>query len=318
MPISPRCCSFLLVVAAGVIFYGVTGARAGDSPRADDEAAIRAAAATYTDALARGDVAAMSALWTPDGDIVDAYGTVLPGRRAVDADTPTAEQPDRPEFRIAETRLRFLTPDVAIEDGTVEVVPTTGPPLMGRFSATWLKHDGSWKLAAVREARGDDPSPEAELADLDWMVGDWVVVDAPGRQDDPAKPQIEVSARWNATKTYLTRTMTITPAKNVPPLEITQRIGWDPLSKSVHSWVFGSDGSHGEANWTRDGKSWVAQARAIHPDGSQSTSLNIYTYDGKDRCVWKSLPTHVGSEAMPTVNMTMVRKPANRNTEETP
>jgi uncharacterized protein (TIGR02246 family) len=306
----------------GVLAMGVVGSltsRGDEPPRASDEAAIRAAAKTYVEALAKGDDAAMAALWTPDGDVVDAYGNLLAGRRAVDADAPKKdEQSERPEFRIQETRLRFLTADVAIEDGSVEVLPPTGPPLSGRFSATWVKHEGAWKLAAVREARGEDPSPEAALADLDWMVGDWVVVDAPGRQDDPARPQIEVSAHWNASKTYLTRTMTITPGGNVPPLEITQRIGWDPLSKSVHSWVFGSDGSHGEANWTRDGKSWVAQARAIHPDGSQSTSLNIYTYDGKDRCVWKSLPTHVGSEAMPTVNMTMVRKPASTKPQGKP
>jgi uncharacterized protein (TIGR02246 family) len=319
MPFSTRCRSASLVFGAlALCFFGGAGCSAAEESRAADEAAIRAATKTYLEALAKGDAAALAALWTPDGDIVDAYGNLLPGRRAIDADAPKEEQPDRPEFHIAETRLRFLTADVAIEDGTVEVVPSTGPPLTGRFSATWLKHDGTWKLAAVREARGEEPTAEAALADLDWMVGDWVVVDAPVRQDDPTKPQIEVSARWNATKTYLTRTMTITPGTNVPPLEITQRIGWDPLSKSVHSWVFGSDGSHGEANWTRDGKSWVAQARAIHPDGSQSTSLNIYTYDGKDRCVWKSLPTHVGSEAMPTVNMTMVRKPASTKQEEKP
>lgn len=319
MPFSaPYRSASLVVPALAMWVFGGSCCRAAETPRAADEAAIHAAAKTYIDALAKGDAAAISALWTPDGDIVDAYGNLLPGRRAGDTDAPREEQPDRPEFRIQETRLRFLTSDVAIEDGTVEVVPSTGPPLTGRFSATWVKHEGAWKLAAVREARGEEPTPDAVLADLDWMVGDWVVVDAPGRHDDPSKPQIEVSARWNASKTYLTRTMTITPGANVPPLEITQRIGWDPLSKSVHSWVFGSDGSHGEANWTRDGKSWVAQARAIHPDGSQSTSLNIYTYDGKDRCEWKSLPTHVGSEAMPTVNMTMVRKPASTKPEEKP
>lgn len=287
------------------------------SPRAKDEVAIRAAAKAYIDALAKGDDAAVAALWTPDGDIVDAAGSVLRGRKSVslDADAASPDPADRPVFQIHETRLRFLTETVAIEDGTVEVSPPSGPPLTGRFSATWVKHEGAWKLAALREARGEAPSPQVLLADLDWMVGDWVVVDAPARDDNPAKPKIEVSARWNASRTYLVRTMTITHSADAPPLEITQQIGWDPLSKSIHSWVFGSDGSHGEANWERDGQSWVAQARAIHPDGNQSTSLNIYTYDGKDRCVWRSLPTHVGGEHMPTVNMTMVRKPTTGSTQ---
>lgn len=313
MPFPARCIPAVRTLALlWMICCGATNCLAAESPRAADEAAIRAAAKSYIEALGKGDDATIASLWTPDGDIVDAYGNILPGRQAADGDGDgaPADKADRPEFRIHETRLRFLASDVALEDGTVEVVPPTGPPMSGRFSATWVKHEGTWKLAAVREARGDGPTAQSALADLDWMAGDWVVVDSPARHDDPAKPQIEISTQWNASKTYLTRTMTITPAANVAPLEITQRIGWDPLSKSIHSWVFGSDGSHGEATWTRDGKSWVAQARAIHPDGSQSTSLNIYTYDGKDRCVWKSIPTHVGSEHVPPVNMTMVRKAA--------
>jgi hypothetical protein len=40
-----------------------------------------------------------------------------------------------------------------------------------------------------------------------------------------------------------------------------------------------------------------------------------YRYDGKGRCVWRSLPTHVGGEHMPQVNMTLVRKPGTENTE---
>jgi uncharacterized protein (TIGR02246 family) len=303
--------AFLVMSLGSIVFFGGSfAAEKGAGPRAADEAAIRAAATSYVEALDRGDAAAIGALWTPDGDIVDAAGYRLPGREALSADdTPRPIPAERPQFRIHDPRLRFLSDDAAIEDGAVEVIPPAGPPLSGRYSATWVKHDGTWKLAAVREARGDSPIGPAILADLEWMVGDWVVVDAPARHDDPAKPQIEVTAKWNSTRTYLIRTMTITHSADSQPLEISQRIGWDPLSKSIHSWAFGSDGSSGEATWVRDGKSWVAQARAVHPDGSQSTSLNIYTYDGKDRCVWRSLPTHVGSESVPTVNMTMVRKP---------
>ena len=295
-----------LAFAAAVVTAAAV--QAAPESRIEDESAIRAAAKAYMEALDKGDAARLAALWTPDGDIVDASGQMLLGRETLTLDQP-ATPPDpasRPEFRIRETKLRFLTADVAVEDGTVEVVPPTGEPLTGRFSATWVRHEGTWKLGALREARGDEPTAAAALADLDWMVGDWVVVD-----DHPAadkQPAIEVSTNWNESKTYLIRELRI-PVEGAAPLTITQRIGWDPLSKSVHSWVFGSDGSHGEADWTRDGRSWVAKSRAVNPDGVQSTSLNIYTYDGKDRCVWKSLPTHVGSEHVPPVTLTMIRKP---------
>ena len=295
-------------IACVVAVVMAAAAQAAPESRADDEAAIRAAAKAYIEALDKGDAARLASLWTPDGDIVDAAGQTLLGREAFSLEE-SATPPDpasRPEFRIHETKLRFLSADVAIEDGTVEVVPAAGQPLSGRFSATWVRHEGVWKLGALREARGEEPNAAAALAELDWMVGDWVVVD-----DHPAAEKqaaIEVSARWNESRTYLIRELRI-PVEGTAPLTITQRIGWDPLAKTVHSWVFGSDGSHGEADWTRDGRSWVAKSRAVNPDGVQSTSLNIYTYDGKDRCVWKSLPTHVGSEHVPPVTLTMIRKP---------
>ena len=53
----------------------------------------------------------------------------------------------------------------------------------------------------------------------------------------------------------------------------------------------------------------MAEARAVMPDGRQTSSLNIYTYDGKDRCAWRSVPTHIGGEHVPRVDLTMIRKP---------
>ena len=34
----------------------------------------------------------------------------------------------------------------------------------------------------------------------------------------------------------------------------TEVIGWDPTSRSIRSWVFDSDGSFGQAVWTRRGR----------------------------------------------------------------
>ncbi len=311
-PGRPACLagSSLLVVLAVTACCWTRAASAGaPSPRAADEAAIRAAAAAYMEALDNGEADKLLALWMPEGDIVDAAGNVISGSDAVGLAKQAAGSGSRPQFRLQESKLRFLTSEVAIEDGTVEVTPPSGGPLRGRFSATWVKHDGGWKLAALREARAAEPTAAEALADLDWMVGDWVIVYANDDEPDPGAPVFEVSARWNESKTYLTRVMTITHSRDAAPLRITQRIGWDPLAKSIHSWAFGSDGSYGEADWSRDGRSWVAQARAVLPDGSQSTSINIYSYDGKDRCAWRSLPTHVGAEHVPPVNMTMIRKP---------
>lgn len=294
----------------------------GRADVAADTKAIQDAGQAYKAALERGDGKALAALWTPDGDIVDAVGNVMKGRDTVSVLEPAAAgeaKTSPPQIAIRETKIRFVDPDVALEDGVVEVVPPgRTAPLHGRFSATWVRHEGSWKLAALREARGDEASGDETLASLEWMVGDWTVVDdtAPGKPA-VARPKIEISTRWNPTRTFLLRDMKITPpgAAADAAIQVTQRIGWDPLSKSIHSWVFSSDGGHGEAEWSQDDGSWIARTTAVLPDGSQTSSLNIYSYDGKDKCVWRSLPTHVGGEHMPQVNMTLVRKPGTGTTE---
>jgi uncharacterized protein (TIGR02246 family) len=311
--------AFCLGVAGAARVEAAPEPVAADAARSADEQAIRDASRAYKQALEQGDGKALAALWTPDGDIVDDAGRVLVGRDSVVALAPPANEKAaaRPAIRIRDTRVRFVAADVAIEDGTVEVAsPGSAAPLHGQFSATWVKREGGWKLAAVREARIDAPSGRGQLADLEWMVGDWVAVDdhAAEAAATAHHPVIRVSARWNPTKTFLLRETTITPPGTTsdtgPVLQITQRIGWDPLSRSIRSWVFSSDGGHGEATWSRDDGSWVARTTAVLPDGTQTSSLNIYTYDGKDRCTWRSIPTHVGSEHAPHVNMTLVRAPS--------
>jgi uncharacterized protein (TIGR02246 family) len=303
---------------------------ATQTPDAVTLAAIKAAARGYQEALDRGDGKALAALWTPDGDIVDDEGRVLNGREAVRGITAAGTGSPRPAVHIEETSLRLLSADAAIEDGTVTVTPPGATtPLTGWFSATWVRHDGAWKLAGLRESRISAPQNATRLADLDWMVGDWTVVeDHPDREPSAGAaafaagggPPIEVSVRWNATRTFLLRDMKISNASaaaaassdagdGLPSMHITQRIGWDPLSRQIVSWAFGSDGSHGEAVWTRDDDTWVARTMAVLPDGTQTSTLNIYSYDGANRCSWRSVPTHVGGEHAPHISMTMIRKP---------
>lgn len=301
-----------------VVLLAATGARAADPPtRPRDESQIRAAAKTYLEALARGDGKACASLWTPDGDIVDDLGAVLPGRDTAALSTPPSPDRPRPEVRVVDTKLRFLTDDVAVEDGTIEIGPAGDVAMKGRFSATWVRHEGAWKLAALREARAADPSGPAALGQLDWMVGDWVIerkqaqAAAPLAPDAAGQPSVELSATWNETKTYLVQEIRFSPPPGSagPVLSIAQRIGWDPLSRSIRSWAFGSDGSHAEATWLRNGGSWIARTTSIRPDGSQMATINIYTYDGKDRCVCRSIPAHMDAEHAAPITFTLVRKP---------
>lgn len=296
--------------AACVALAAVTAAAAEPTAaRGQAREAILAASDAYQAAMDAGDGPALAAMWTPDGDIVDAFGNVSNGREAVRGMLPESQRAGGLEFVLHETSLRFLTDEVALEDGTVEIrVPGAAVPLSGRFTAAWIKTADGWRISALREAKLEGPGGAETLADLDWMVGEWSVKNN-AASPKSAQPLIEVSGRWNSTKTFLIRDVRVSREGRVV-LHVTQRIGWDPLHRELRGWIFSSDGSHGEAVWSRDGDTWLAKTTAVSPDGSQHSALNVYTYDGKETCHWRSFPTHAGGEGLPPVDMTLTRKQA--------
>jgi uncharacterized protein (TIGR02246 family) len=280
-------------------------ARSADDPaRKRDEQAIRAAARQYVEALKHGDPKALLALWVPDGDIVDEFGRARPAREVIASDAKArAATTDKAgagsSVNLTQSSIRFLTPQVAIEDGTVEVTPgdKQRSPSRGRFLAMWVKGDGGWRLASLREARVQ-PTTADDLAGLDGMVGDWV-----GQLD---KTRFDVSAHWNDKRTFLLRDLTVTHDGKIVTKAL-QRIGIDPLDGKIKSWMHDADGGHGEGQWTRHGDTWVVQATGVMPDGRQTSATNVYAYAVKNRLSWKSTAGFSGGQKMPDFEVTLQR-----------
>ena len=81
--------------------------------------AIRQQASTYLNALNEGDQATLEATWTTDGVYVDAGGASQNARELI-ALKFGEPSPQRRTFRMTETRLRMIAPDVAIQEGMTE------------------------------------------------------------------------------------------------------------------------------------------------------------------------------------------------------
>jgi len=307
-------------LAPGVLAIGGPAAllaMAADGPRdaavqveqaPAEVAAIRAAAAAYRAAMAKGDAEAIRRAWTADGDVVDGWGNLLSAAEVTDVAGPAAGP--LPTMRGGETRLRLITPDVALEDGFVDIVmPGITTPLEGWFSAIWVKQGGAWKLAGIREGERPPAQGGDTLDDLDWMVGEWTLVPEDGSAKD-AVPAMEMSVRWDTGRMFLVRDVRLTaPATNAEPVkvDVQQRIGWDPLVGRIRSWSFATDGTRGEATWFRDGNSWIAKVTTILADGTQSTAVHIYSYDGEERCQWRTMREPFASEERAPVRATWVR-----------
>jgi hypothetical protein len=156
---------------------------------------------------------------------------------------------------------------------------------------------------AVAEAMG------GMLDDLDWMVGSWVLVP----DDEAATKQagmMRMTVRWDEGRAFLIREATLTPPEESgePAVTLQQRIGWDPLVERIRSWSFSSDGSRAEATWFQEGGSWVVRGTAVLPDGTQMSSVNIYTFDGTDRCAWRIVPPALAGDDGGPTRATWVRQ----------
>jgi uncharacterized protein (TIGR02246 family) len=258
----------------------------------DETNAVRAAAKAYVEAVRRGDVEAIRRMWTPDGDYVDASGRATKAQdllRDLQGAPPSSAKPiDAPT---STSSLRFITPDVAIEDGISNVgEPGSGSDAASRFSAVWVKRDRRWLLDSVREAVATSPASSDHLHPLQWLLGEWV-----GQSGDSV---VLVSSHWSEGGNYIVRDFVFL-SEGDDALTGTQRIGWDPSVGKIKSWMFDSNGGSGEGYWRRDGQRWIVDSEEVMPDGKRASASTIFTPGDANHFVWEVQSAKVGDMDLP-------------------
>ena len=285
---------------------GAVSSGAEPAVRAADEQAIRDTTRRYLAALDQGDTKALADFWTADGDFVDENSRKFSAREFIAGDTKAENEPARPKVKVLSAGIRFLTADSAIEDGTTELIEPDGRPSLarGRFTAIWVRQDGQWRIASLREARGGQvASTQADLAKLDWMVGDWTATHD--------QTTMDVSIRWNATHTFLERDFSVLK-DGKPVFSGQQRVGFDPLRRRIRSWNFDAAGGFGDGLWTASGDSWIVQGDGVLPDGTRSATISVFTPEGKDHFSWKSYLANDDKPSGPQIDLTFDRKAATK------
>jgi uncharacterized protein (TIGR02246 family) len=227
----------------------------------EDKEAIAKNAQAFVDAFHKGDATALAAFWATDGDFTDQTGHALKGRKAIEKSFAKFFAENKGlKVRINSTSLRFLTPDVAVEDGKTQVfAPDGSPPSSARYTIVHVKRDGQWLMGSVREAIFMPASNYEHLRPLEWAVGDWVSEGGKGVAD-------RISIGWGVGQNFLIGHFSKVHGK-VGVGNIEQRIGWDPVAKKIRSWVFDDTGGFGEGSWTHDGKSWHIKSAVTLRDG---------------------------------------------------
>jgi uncharacterized protein (TIGR02246 family) len=267
-----------------------------------DEAAIRANIAAFVRAYNAGDAKAVAALFSPDGVTVDKEGDTSEGRAAIERtfkDIFTAAPQKRLEVSIES--IRFIGSDLAVEVGSTKQIPTpTEPPEYDRYTVLHVKRDGKWQMALARDEEGPPPSAHEQLRPLAWLIGEWI--------DDGGSTVVSSTCRWSEDRNFLLQEFQL-KVNGRDAMNVSQRIGWDPVAKCVHSWVFDSEGGYGESVWTPDGSAWIIKATGVRPDGTTASATNLLMPTGPDGYVWRSADRIIAGERQPTTEVKVVRKP---------
>lgn len=234
-----------------------------------DEAAARKMIDDYAAAFNKHDLEGVAGFWTEQGVHVDhESGVRTEGRAAIVADIAAAfkESPDsRLVGRIR--HMRFIKPDVASVDGEATVSSPGAEPSIVAFSAVLVDHDGKWMIDSIEETPIPIPATSYDaLRELEWLVGHWV--------DDSAEARVDTVFRWTADRAFLLRSYSIeSPEGDLQ--QGTQVIGWDPRSEEIRSWSFNSDGSFGDATWSKNGNDWLVKSSQTLPDGQAASGTFV-------------------------------------------
>jgi uncharacterized protein (TIGR02246 family) len=158
-------------------------------------------AQAFIDAFEKGDAKSVAALWAEDGDYVDLTGRHLQGRPSIENAFKDFFMENKGlKLRIDVNSVRFLTPDMAIEDGTTSVIPPEdAPPSQARNTNVHVKKDGQWVLQSVREAPYTPPGNYEHLRGLEWAIGEWV--------DEGDGPEVDhVTLEWSPESNFIIST----------------------------------------------------------------------------------------------------------------
>jgi uncharacterized protein (TIGR02246 family) len=267
-----------------------------------DKAAIQKNGEAFVEAFHKGDARALANFWTPDGDYTDETGRHLKGREAIEKafEQYFAENKGL-RLRIESQSLRFVTPDVAIEDGITEVIaPKGGPPSRARYSIVHVKKEGQWLLGSVHEAAFVPPSNREQLRGLAWAIGEWA-----GEADKGEAERLALA--WAENENFIIATFSRT-AGDTAVASVTQWIGWDPVAKRVRSWIFDATGSFGEGSWSQDGNKWVIKTNAVLHDGQKATATYIVTHLEADTLSLQARDRSVEGKPIPDTPMVKLKR----------
>jgi uncharacterized protein (TIGR02246 family) len=274
-----------------------------------DEQAILSTLEDFVAAYTKNDAKLTAACFTENAEYIGQSGVPIQGRDALEscfAEFFTAHPGCEAEVLVKS--LRMVGPGVAVEDGMTTVLHAdTRSSAQTHYTAVHMKVGDKWLIASVRD---HDPkkhqSHEERLAQLQWMRGDWV--------DEHQHSVVSFSCQPCDNGKFLMRSFTMN-VEGKEALTGTQRIGWDPLSGQLRTWIFDSEGGYADGIWYQDGDVWILKLTGVTADGKTASGTSIYRIIDDHTMKWQAVDHVIDGVPMPdSPEFTLVRKLESPNT----
>ncbi|MBA4189812.1 MAG: hypothetical protein C0467_17660 [Planctomycetaceae bacterium] len=307
-------------LAAGLVLFGLVGglvyglttrppieeqlAAADDSKPSPDEAAVHKALESFVSAFNENDAKKVGTTLTANAEYIDEKSNRIEGTAAIiDMLTKFFAGSKGAKLQITPEGARTVAPGVVIEDGESTVtIPEKKTESVRKYTMVYVKIEGSWKIASIREYPEEPEvlTPEERLQDLAWFVGEWV--------DEGGDSLVMNNVRFSTDKTHLIREFSV-KQEGEEVMKGMQWIGVDPLTGTIKGWSFDTSGGRSESTWTKNGAQWLVRSSGVTSDGDESGGTYIFNLLNKDRIELKVMHKVVGDTVEADSTAIMVRKP---------
>ncbi len=259
-----------------------------------DEVSIRQAIASYIDAFNKADAKAVAAHWSENGEFITPDGRIFQGRDALTQNfAGYFEKTKNVKIELDVLDIRFLSPGVAVEEGVARILVPKEQPHETEYVAVHVNTAQGWKMDSVKEQQLFEPQTHYEqLKVLEWMIGTWVDADQNG--------SVETTCQWTKNRNFMTRSFKVHVEDRIT-MEGTQVIGWDPIKKTIRSWMFDSAGGFGVGIWSQDENRWTVRTLQVLANGEKASAINIMTQIDENSYTFRSVGREVDGELLPSI-----------------
>jgi uncharacterized protein (TIGR02246 family) len=280
----------------------MAGAQENESQKKDLET-LSSNANAFVAAYNKGDPEGLARLFLPSGEIVLANGDMVSGKEEItDFYSEVLSGNEKPKAALEAGSVRFITPTLAIEDGTLHVTKPSGEITSHQYSAVQVKQaDGTWLTASIRDEIGDKAPAGEKLLPLEWLTGDWIL--------EKNGTRTFLSFDWSDDGPYLDG-KALTEQAGEQSSRSSYRIGWNGNRKNYVSWAFDSEGGYTRSEWTTTDTGWLLRTVGVTADGEVNQSTQSLVPDENHQgLTWTTRDQTIGGETQPDTTIRVVKRP---------